>query len=188
MALVNVCSSPRTQQKTICRLVIGWKIKIFPNFLPIMPSEGTANMVASQKNGWYTSQILRAVKSIEALEINKYLNPGYFFLCSYRFTHDSECQKSSMLFFQDACQQVASSRAQCQGQLALNVRMPTTSTRARQCFCCVSHAASITSQSTHARAPIEITWLYLHTKSRWRYAVETDVSSSWRNGKISIDI
>jgi hypothetical protein len=37
----------------------------------------------------------------------------------------------------------------------------------------VSHDTSITSQSTHARAPIEVTWFY----PRWRYAVETDVTS-----------
>jgi hypothetical protein len=36
------------------------------------------------KNGWYASQILRAIKSMEAMKINKYLNPasGYFFLGS----------------------------------------------------------------------------------------------------------
>jgi hypothetical protein len=38
-----------------------------------MASEVTA------KNGWYASQILRAIKRIEAMKINKYLNPGYFF-------------------------------------------------------------------------------------------------------------
>jgi hypothetical protein len=93
-----------------------------------MASEVTA------KNGWYAFQILRAIKSIEAVKINKYLNPGYFFLGSYRSKHDSECQKSSL----SAVRLISHSMSR-----PINVRMPTMSKRTRQCFCHLS-VASVT--------------------------------------------
>jgi hypothetical protein len=70
-------------------------------------------MVGTHRKFSELSKDLSRDKSIEAMKINEYLNPGYFFLGSYRSTHDSECQKSSMFFFQDTCQQVDLSRAQC---------------------------------------------------------------------------
>jgi hypothetical protein len=48
-----------------------------------------------QKNGWDALQILRVVKRIEALKMNKYLHPGYFFLDSHRSTYDSGVKRTS---------------------------------------------------------------------------------------------
>jgi hypothetical protein len=55
--------------------------------------------MACAKNGWDASQILRAVKRIEALKMNKYLHPGYFFLGSHRSTYDSGVERASCSSF-----------------------------------------------------------------------------------------
>jgi hypothetical protein len=67
-----------------------------------------------EKNGWDASQILRAVKRIEALKMNKYLHPGHFFLGSHRSTHDSGVKRVFMFFFQDVCQVASRVKAKLQ--------------------------------------------------------------------------
>jgi hypothetical protein len=58
-----------------------------------------------QKRNWFASQILRAVKRIEAMKINKYLHSGDFFMVSHRSTHDSGIKRTPVLLFnQEACQ------------------------------------------------------------------------------------
>jgi hypothetical protein len=74
----------------------------------------SANMVETQ--------ILRAVKRIEALKMNKYLHPGHFCLGSHRSTHDSGVQRASCSSFKTFVRSPRGSRP--------NARMPTTSERA----------------------------------------------------------
>jgi hypothetical protein len=46
-----------------------------------------------------------AVKRIEALKMNKYLHPGYFFMGSHRSTHESGVKRTPVVLFnQEACQ------------------------------------------------------------------------------------
>jgi hypothetical protein len=73
---------------------------------------GQRKMV-SAKNGWDASQILWAVKRIEALKMNKYLHPGYFFLGIAIDPRMIQCQKSFMLIFQDICQDASRVKAKC---------------------------------------------------------------------------
>jgi hypothetical protein len=93
-----------------------------------------------QKRNWFASQILRAVKRIEALKINKYLHPDYFFMGSHRSMHESGFKRTPVLLFnQEACHVASLVDAQI-------TRLRHTLCR---CFCCVSHSTSVTSRWRH---------------------------------------
>jgi hypothetical protein len=97
------------------------------------------------------SKDLSLDKSIEAMKINKYLNPGYFFLGGYRSTHDSECQKSSMFFFQDTRQQVASSRAQCHSKSMYECRRCQNTPANASVICLLRQSRHVNNVTVHTR-------------------------------------
>jgi hypothetical protein len=65
------------------------------------------------KTDWCASQILRVAKWIEALKMNKYLHPGYFFIGSHRSTHDQKSSRSSIKKLVRPGCQITSSMHEC---------------------------------------------------------------------------